>query len=119
MATIDAMTGAAQTVPLQGVGIGDRIYRGTARVVSGSDDALDRLEPGDVLVASFTGPAYNSLLPVLGGIVVEEGGPMCHAAIVAREFGLPAVVGALEATSLIADGDEIEVDAAAGRVRVI
>ncbi len=59
----------------------------------------------------------NSILPVLGALVVEEGGPLCHAAIVAREFGLPAVIGARGATRLIADGAVVEVDARRGVVR--
>lgn len=56
-------------------------------------DALGRLEPGDVLVASFTGPSYNSLLPIVGALIVEEGGPLCHAAIVARELGTAVTMG--------------------------
>lgn len=119
MAMIAAMEGEPGGSPLHGVGVGAGTYRGTARVVSGADDAFERLRPGDVLVASFTGPSYNSILPLVGALVVEEGGPMCHAAIVAREFGLPAVVGALDATSAIRDDDEVEVDAVAGAVRVV
>ena len=80
--------------------------------------AVEQLEPGDVLVAPFTGPSFNSLLPVLGALVVEEGGPVCHAAIVAREFGLPAVVGARGAMT-IPPGATVEVDPAAGVVRII
>ena len=71
-------------------GIGTKTYRGRARVVSDAAGALERLELGDVMVAPFTGPAYNSVLPVLGALVIDSGGPMCHAAIVAREFGLSA-----------------------------
>ncbi|MDZ4825090.1 MAG: PEP-utilizing enzyme [Actinomycetota bacterium] len=104
---------------LTGTGIGDRSYRGVARVASSVDDALDRLEPGDVLVAPFTGPAYNSIIPILGALVVDAGGAMCHAAIVAREFSLPAVVGATGATKRIPDGATVEVDPVAGRVHVI
>jgi len=104
---------------LTGAGIGTDTYCGRARVANSADDALDRLEPGDVLVAPFTGPAYNSILPILGGLVVEAGGPMCHAAIMAREFGLPAIVGVSGATSLISDGATVEVDPRAGVVRLI
>ena len=59
-----------------------------ACIVTGTADAFERLEPGDVLIASFIGPSFNSILPMLGALVVEEGGPLCHATIVAREFGL-------------------------------
>ena len=81
--------------------------------------AFDRLEPGDVLIAPLTGPSVNSLLPVIGGLVVEEGGAMCHAAIVSREFGLPAVIGAHGATTRIPHGAQVEVDPGHGTVRVI
>ena len=103
---------------LRGTGIGAACYRGIARVVTDADDALDRLQPGDVLVARFTGPAYNSILPILGALVVETGGPMCHAAIVAREFGLPAIIGASGATTAIPDGALVEVDPMSGMVRI-
>ncbi len=118
-AVIGAMEGDHGAEPMQGSGIGTATVRGRACVVSSVDDALAQLEPGDVLVAPFTGPAYNSLLPVIGGLVVEEGGPMCHAAIVAREFGIPAVVGAAGATQRISTGQRVEVDPDAGAVRVV
>ena len=102
----------------EGTGIGDRTYRGRACVASDAADALERLEPGDVLVAPFTGPSYNSILPLIGAIVVAEGGPMSHAAIVAREFGVPAVVGAHRALETIPDGTEVEVDPVGGVVRL-
>lgn len=102
-----------------GIGIGTGTYRGRACVVHDLMDAFDQLEPGDVLIAPFTGPSINSLLPVLGALVVEEGGPMCHAAIVAREFGLPAVIGAHGATVRIPHGAQVEVEAAGGVVRLV
>ena len=74
----------------------------------------DQLQPGDVLVAPFTGPSVKSLLPVIGALVVEEGGALCHSAIVAREFGLAAVIGAHRATSRILHGAQVEVDPAHG-----
>ena len=118
MACMEADVTAPQDEPLHGMGVGDRAYRGRACVVRDARDAVDRLEPGDVLVAPFTGPSFNSLLPVLGALVVEEGGTLCHAAIVAREFEVPAVVGALGAMS-IPHGATVEVDPLAGVVRVL
>jgi rifampicin phosphotransferase len=103
---------------VSGIGIGDATYRGRACVVHDLMEAFDQLEPGDVLVAPFTGPSTNSLLPILGALVVEEGGAVCHAAIVAREFGLPAVIGAHGATSRIRHGTQVEVDARHGIVRM-
>lgn len=102
-----------------GVGIGDAPYRGRACVVRDLMLAFDQLEPGDVLIAPVTGPSVNSLLPMTGALVVEEGGPLCHAAIVAREFGLPAVIGAQGATARIPHGADVEVDPRHGTVRVL
>lgn len=102
---------------VRGIGIGSAVYRGRACVVRDLMLAFDELEPGDVLIAPFTGPSVNSLLPVIGALVVEEGGAMCHAAIVAREFGLPAVIGAHGATARIPHGAQVEVDPAHGTVR--
>ena len=71
---------------------------------------------GDIVVTACTGPTWNSLLPIIGALVVEEGGPVCHAAIVAREFGIPAVVGATGATSAIPDGAQVTVDPSTGTI---
>ncbi|HEX9258733.1 MAG TPA: PEP-utilizing enzyme [Acidimicrobiales bacterium] len=109
----------AQTEALRGTGIGAAPYRGRARIAVDAMEAMERIEPGDVLVAPLTGPSLNSLLPLVGALVVEEGGPICHAAIVAREFGIPAIIGAVQATSVIPDGAMVEVDPVAGVVRVL
>ncbi len=100
---------------VSGIGIGDTPYRGRACVVRDLMLAIDQLEPGDVLIAPFTGPSVNSLLPAIGAIVVEEGGALCHAAIVSREFGLAAVIGAHGATTRIPHGAQVEVDPNAAR----
>jgi len=104
---------------LTGNGIGTGTYRGRARVALDPIAALTILEPGDVLVAVATTPAYNTVLPLLGALVTEQGGLLSHPAVVAREFGIPAVVGVSGATSHIRDGAMVEVDAAAGCVRMI
>jgi pyruvate,water dikinase len=101
---------------LEGTGIGTESVSGVARVVTGADDAIDRLEPGDVIVATVTSPAFNAVLPLASALVVEHGGLVSHAALVARELGIPAVVGVRGATSTIEDGERIQVDAANGRV---
>ena len=77
------------------------------------------MEPGDVLVARFTTPAYNTVLTLAGAIVTTDGGALCHAAVMARELGIPAVIGAAGALDHIVDGAEVEVDPVAGRVRVL
>jgi pyruvate,water dikinase len=118
-AFIECMTGSRDDrVPLTGTGIGRERYVGRAVVAITPEEAFVRLEPGDVLVAACTTPAYNCILPIVGAIVTEEGGGLSHAAIVARELGIAAVVGARDATTAIKDGDEVEVDPVAGTVAV-
>jgi pyruvate,water dikinase len=103
---------------LVGVGIGSTIYTGTARTAADADEALERLEPGDVLVVRATSPAFNAVLTIAGAIVTADGGALSHAAVLARELGIPAVVGAPGALS-ITDGATVEVDATRGSVRVL
>jgi pyruvate,water dikinase len=110
--------GAARD-PLHGVGIGERSYRGRARLANDPEAALDAMEPGDVLVVRFTTPAYNTVLTLAGAIVTADGGPLCHAAVMARELGIPAVIGASGALDTLTDGAHIEVDPVAGVVRVL
>jgi pyruvate,water dikinase len=104
------------TAAVTGVGIGATAYRGRACVVRDLMLSHELLQPGDVLVTPFTGPSINSLLPIVGALVVEEGGPFCHAAIVAREFGCTTVTGAHHATALIPHGADVEVDPVHGTV---
>jgi len=90
---------------------------GTARVIRGPAD-FGRLEAGDVLVCAMTTPAWTPLFASAGALVTDTGGILSHAAIVAREYRLPAVVGCDVATSAIRDGARVEVDGDAGSVRV-
>jgi phosphoenolpyruvate synthase/pyruvate phosphate dikinase len=85
-----------------------------ARVVLDPQGA--RLEPGEVLVAPSTDPGWTPLFFTAGGLVREMGGPMSHGAVVAREYGIPAVVGVPDATGRLATGQLITVDGAAGTV---
>jgi pyruvate,water dikinase len=86
--------------------------------VTGPSD-FDRIVKGDVLVTESTSEAFNILLPLLGAIVTDRGGLLSHAAIVAREYGIPSVVGTREATILIADGARVIVDGDKGEVTVL
>jgi phosphohistidine swiveling domain-containing protein len=90
---------------------------GTARVITGAAD-FGRLEAGDVLVCATTTPAWTPLFASAAALVTDTGGILSHAAIVAREYGLPAVVGCDIATSAIRDGARVEVDGEAGQVRI-
>jgi len=92
-------------------------YEGWARVVRQPTD-FKKLKNGDVLVAPTTSPAYNVILPMIGAVVTDRGGALSHSAIVAREFGIPAVVGTDQATSRIPDGARILVDGDRGFVAV-
>lgn len=91
---------------------------GTARLVLEPRD-MNRVQKGDILVTRATTPSYNALLPLLSGIVTDRGGTLSHAALVAREYGIPAVVGTGNATELIRDGVRVRVDGAKGTVQVL
>jgi rifampicin phosphotransferase len=92
--------------------------RGTARIVRSLDEA-DRLRPGDVLVAEFTAPPWTPLFATVSAVVTDAGGILSHCAVVAREYGIPAVVGTARATATIRDGQQVEVDGNAGLVRLL
>lgn len=91
---------------------------GVARLVLEPGD-MARVRKGDILITRATTPSYNALLPLLSGIVTDRGGTLSHAALVAREYGIPAVVGTGNATELIRDGARIRVDGASGTVQVL
>lgn len=113
------MTARERPDPLRGAGVGTTAYRGRARRATSAEEALDAMEPGDVLVVPFTTPSYNTVLGLAGAVVTSEGGPLCHAAVLARELGIPAVIGAPGALVDIPDGAEVEVDPRQGRVTVL
>ena len=102
---------------LRGLAASPGVYEGPARRVSGPSE-FDRIVQGDVLVTGATTEAFNILLPLLGAIVTDSGGLLSHSAIVAREYGIPGVVGTREATERIADGTRVRVDGDAGEVTV-
>jgi pyruvate,water dikinase len=91
-------------------------YTGNARVIL--DPAGARLEPGEILVAPSTDPGWTPLFLTAGALVMEMGGMMSHGSVVAREYGIPAVVGALGATSRIKTGERITVDGSRGVVTI-
>jgi rifampicin phosphotransferase len=99
---------------LEGVGVSSGVARGRARVLSSMDEA-QRLAPGEILVARVINAAWTPLFHLAGGIVAEVGGVLSHGAIVAREYGIPAVFGAAGAAG-IEDGAWIEVDGDLGLV---
>ena len=102
---------------IRGLAASGGVYQGPARRVSSRAD-FDRIVKGDVLVTESTTEAFNILLPLLGAIVTDSGGLLSHSAIVAREYGIPGVVGTRDATQRIADGTIVRVDGDAGEVTV-
>ena len=103
---------------LRGFGASAGVYEGRARIVNRDGD-FEHIDAGDILVATMTTPAYTVVLPLLGAVVTDTGGILCHAAIVAREFAIPAVVGAGTATTDIPDGTRIRVDGNEGTITLL
>jgi len=98
---------------VEGRSIGSRIGSGTAKIIMSIDD-MDHIQPGDVLVTDMTDPDWEPIMKRASAIVTNRGGRTCHAAIIARELGVPAVVGCGDATHTIADGTDVTVSCAEG-----
>jgi pyruvate,water dikinase len=103
---------------IRGLSASRGVYEGTARNVDGPSE-FDRVQRHDVLVTRATAPYFNAILPLLGAIVTDRGGQLSHAAIVAREYGIPAVVGTKQATVFIPDGARVRVDGTRGEVTIL
>ena len=102
---------------IAGLGVSAGMIEGRARVVMKMEDA--NLEPGDILVTAFTDPSWTPLFVAIKGLVTEVGGLMTHGAVIAREYGLPAVVGVDHATRLIRDGQKIRVHGTEGYIEIL
>lgn len=98
---------------VEGRSIGSRIGSGKAKIIMSIDD-MDHIKPGDVLVTDMTDPDWEPIMKRASAIVTNRGGRTCHAAIIARELGVPAVVGCGDATQIIADGVDVTVSCAEG-----
>ena len=103
---------------IRGFAASSGVAEGTARVVR-SVEEISRLQTGDILVCQITNPTWAPIFQKIAGAVSDIGGSMSHAAIVAREYGLPAVVGTGSATSRIKDGQRIRVDGGRGVVTIL
>jgi pyruvate,water dikinase len=103
---------------VRGIAGSPGVAEGPARVVLRVDQ-LDELENGEILVAPFTSTSWTPVFGRIAAAVTDAGGVMCHAAIVAREYRLPAVLGTGSATKLIAPGDLIRVDGDRGIVEIL
>lgn len=102
---------------LAGIGVSAGTVEGRARVVFKMEQA--RLESGDILVTAFTDPSWTPLFVSAAGLVTEVGGLMTHGAVIAREYGLPAVVGVENATKTIKDGQRIRINGSEGYVEIM
>ncbi|MCM3676599.1 phosphoenolpyruvate synthase [Peribacillus simplex] len=100
-----------------GLPVSSGVIEGRARVILNMEDA--DLEDGDILVTTFTDPSWTPLFVSIKGLVTEVGGLMTHGAVIAREYGLPAVVGVENATELIRDGQRIRVHGTEGYIEII
>lgn len=102
---------------IAGLPVSSGVVEGRARVILNMEDA--NLEEGDILVTAFTDPGWTPLFVSIKGLVTEVGGLMTHGAVIAREYGLPAVVGVENATKLIKDGQRIRVHGTEGYIEVL
>ena len=102
---------------MAGLPVSSGVIEGRARVILSMEDA--DLEDGDILVTAFTDPSWTPLFVSIKGLVTEVGGLMTHGAVIAREYGLPAVVGVENSTKLIKDGQRIRVHGTEGYVVIL
>jgi pyruvate,water dikinase len=113
---VESHTVAGTDDVLRGTPASGGVVTGKARVIL--DPGGAHLEPGEILVAPSTDPGWTPLFLTAGGLVMEMGGPMSHGAIVAREYGIPAVVGVPDATERVKTGQRITVDGSAGTMNL-
>ncbi|SDM07600.1 PEP/pyruvate-binding domain-containing protein [Nonomuraea jiangxiensis] len=106
---------SAAAPTLTGTPGGHGVVTGPARIIRGPRD-FTRVHPGDIIVCPFTDPAWTPLLRIAAGVITETGGVLSHAAIVAREYGIPAVLGIPNATSRLHDGSTITMDGTTGTI---
>jgi len=103
---------------IKGVSASKGIVKGKVKIIFGTKD-FQKLKPGDILVTEMTRPDFISVMKKASAIITDEGSLTCHAAIVARELGIPCIVGTKIATRLLKDNQEIEVDANKGIIKII
>jgi pyruvate,water dikinase len=113
-----AAAGGAETDGVSGIAGSPGVVEGTARVVMTVDE-FDEVADGDILVCQMTNPAWVVLFTKIAGLVTDTGGTTSHPAVLAREFGIPAVIGTSNATHRIRTGDRVRVDGSAGKVEIL
>jgi pyruvate,water dikinase len=103
---------------ISGLGASAGRVEGIARHVRGPQD-FAKIEPGEIMICGSTSPAWTPIFTKIAAVVTDQGGTLSHAAVVAREYGLPAVLGTLHGTKRIRDGSRIRVDGTAGKVEIL
>ncbi|MGI6684180.1 MAG: PEP/pyruvate-binding domain-containing protein [Bacillota bacterium] len=101
---------------LSGIGASSGVISGPCKIITDPRD-FARLRPGDILVAQYTNPAWTPVFSFIGGLVVEYGSTVSHAAIIAREYGIPAVMGVRGITGILEDGEKVTIDGSRGLVQ--
>jgi phosphohistidine swiveling domain-containing protein len=109
---------ASSETVLTGIGCSAGIVRAKVRVIRTLEEA-DTLKPREILVTRFTDPGWTPVLGLVSGVITEVGGLLSHAAVIGREYGIPAVLNVAEATQLLRTGQQVEIDGNEGTVRVI
>jgi pyruvate,water dikinase len=104
---------------IHGLGASAGVAEGRACVVTDPSLAHDDIEPGDILIAHTTDPSWASIMFVSGALVVDIGGMLSHAAVLARELGIPCVMGTATGTAALRTGDRVRVDGTTGRVEIL
>lgn len=103
---------------LKGISVGSGKITGKVKIILSKKDFV-RFKPKMILVTKTTDPEWTPLIIIAKGIITDLGGRLCHAAIVAREFGKPAVIGTQEATKILKDGDLVEIDTERGIITLL
>jgi pyruvate,water dikinase len=111
-----------QKIILKGIAVGDKIGAGKVNILYSLDKRLiegNEFKEGDILVTDMTDPDWEPIMKKASAILTNKGGRTCHAAIVARELGVPAIVGCINATKILEDGDEVTVSCAEGETGIV
>ena len=109
---------ATKVSVVKGIGVSAGVVEGRVRLVL-DQNGVDPMEPGEILVTRTTDPSWGAFFLVAGGLVIDIGGPMSHGAIIAREIGVPCVIGTNVGTRQLQDGDWIRVDGNSGEVTIL
>lgn len=108
----------AESILVKGMSVGQQIASGTARIINSIED-IDHISPTDIIITDMTNPDWVPAMKQAAGIITNRGGRTCHAAIVSRELGIPAIVGTQHATEKIKSGQNITLDCSGGTIGIV